>query len=81
MDRISSVPDKEFDRPQTTDELYAVVDLACDIMWAVLQHVKENDGAHSIVFKVFEELVDAHCWIVAGKWIGVPAWQKAEQAA
>lgn len=76
QEHISSVPDKEFERPKTIDELKETARLASGILYAVCMRVVQDDAAWRIVHQVHLEAVDAYIWICAVKWIGEPEWKK-----
>lgn len=82
--RKSSVPDCEFDRPTTVDDLYKLASLGAEIISNVAQHIgfeNEVDAAWRIVSRAHSEVVSAHGFICGVKFVGLAEWQKKERGA
>lgn len=60
---MSSVPDKEFSRPKTIEELRDTAVIACDILYAVSMHLVGDADAWRVAQTAHEQLVEAHAWI------------------
>lgn len=81
---MSTVPDREFERPETIDDLKDLAFMGAEIITAALDHVgveKERDDEWQILSKIQGDLVAAHGAICACKWVGLADWQKKASAA
>lgn len=80
---VSSVPDKEFERPQTIDQLQDLAYLGTRIVYCAMCYLgfdDEHDPEYQILRKAQLELCATHEFICDGKHVGKPEWQKAGAA-
>lgn len=66
---ISSVPDSEFERPETVDDLRQLAYTCLTVLCNVSGHLDDTD-AQAIVDSVIGDLLRAHAWICLAKWAG-----------
>ncbi|HEY2496447.1 MAG TPA: hypothetical protein VGK24_05210 [Candidatus Angelobacter sp.] len=79
--RVSSVPEREFEKPQTIEEIFALADIASTIVYAAIKHIGYADHeAWKILSDRHSQTVDAYVWIGAAKWIGAPGNKKVRAA-
>jgi hypothetical protein len=67
---VSSVPDTEFVRPASINELRDLAYLASQILYHVSMYLTHPEEAWNIVRDANRKVCDAHSWICDGKWVG-----------
>lgn len=81
MTRTSSVPDREFDRPQTISDLQFVLFTAMTIISNVCAYLSEDrSGAWQIVHMSQGQVTMDIEAVDRAARVGVPEWQKARTA-
>jgi hypothetical protein len=80
---VSSVPDREFDRPTTIDELRRLSYLGTEIIFRAILYVgyeQEQDDAWQILHRLHLEISSAHAFICVGESVGLANREKAGAA-